>query len=73
LLAFVGQLWLISGVFTGIAGDWPVSLAFVGSCGALWTISGFYASFFGISAGFLGMERGRIGRKRAVEDGKMCR
>jgi hypothetical protein len=24
----------------------------VGSCGALWTISGFDARFFGISAGF---------------------
>jgi hypothetical protein len=50
----------------------PVSLAFVGSCGELWAISGFDASFLGISAGFLGMEQDRLGRKCALEDGKMC-
>jgi hypothetical protein len=49
-----------------------ISLAFVGSFGELWAVSAFDAVFLWISAGFLGMERDRLGRKGAVEDGKLC-
>jgi hypothetical protein len=47
-------------------------LAFVGDCGELWAISEIDAFFFGVLAGFLGVEAGQFEQKRRVEDGKMC-
>jgi hypothetical protein len=75
---FFGVCWHLLGVvddlrvFPVIAGIRLISLAFVGNCGELWAISVFDAGFLGISAGFLGMERDRLERKGAVEDGKLC-
>jgi len=54
IVGICGEFQLISG-FPGIARGWPV---FFGICRELWTISVFDAGSFGVSADFLGMERG---------------
>jgi hypothetical protein len=47
------------------------SVAFVGSCGELWTEFGFDPGGFGVWGGFLGRKSTDFARKSAVKRGEM--